>query len=377
MPGVQRRPDGVWARLPPWAAAPAVSMTGQGMIIHKATMTMDLGEHSIREGMFDIPGGIALHHGGALRDVRVAWRLAGPAGAPLVVALGGISGHRRIYGGDGEPAGWWQEVAGPGGGFPGARLRLLSFDYLGGSGETTGPASAGVQGAVARFPSVSTYDQAVVLLQLLDHLGIGVLDAIVGASYGGMVALAFAERHPQRVRRLLIVSAADRTDPMSTAWRSVQRQVIRLGESAGRGAEGLRLARALAQATYRSREEFAARFPGEATRGSTDEPFLFPVESYLLARGADYARRYAPGGFLCLSESIDLHRVEASRITVPVHAVAVLEDQLVPVADMRALVGRLADARLDEVSSHFGHDAFLKEGALLRPVFERLLEESP
>ena len=46
-------------------------------------------------------------------------------------------------------------------------------------------------------------------------------------------------------------------------------------------------------------------------------------------------------------------------------------------ADMRALVGRLADARLDEVSSHFGHDAFLKEGALLRPVFERLLEESP
>ncbi len=42
------------------------------------------------------------------------------------------------------------------------------------------------------FPSVGTYDQAEVLLRLLDHLGIPALHAIVGASYGGMVALAFA-----------------------------------------------------------------------------------------------------------------------------------------------------------------------------------------
>jgi homoserine O-acetyltransferase len=333
-------------------------------------------DYKAREGVDDIPGGIALHHGGVLPVLRVAWRLAGPVGAPLVVVLGGISGHRRVYGRDGEAAGWWQEVAGPGGGFPSADLQVLSFDYLGGSGETSGPAAAAGGAGGSWFPSVSTYDQAEVLRRLLDHLGIVALDAIVGASYGGMVALAFAERHPRRVRRLLIVSAADRTDPMSTAWRSVQRQVIRFGESVGRGADGLRLARALAQATYRSREEFAARFPGEATRGAVDAPFLFPVESYLLARGADYAARYAPGGFLCLSESIDLHRVDAARITVPVDAVAVREDQLVPVADMRALVERLPVARLDEFSSHYGHDAFLKEGALLRPVFERLLEES-
>jgi homoserine O-acetyltransferase len=336
---------------------------------------MELGDYSVREGTMDLPGDLALHHGGVLRAVRVAWRLVGPEGAPLVVTLGGISGHRRVYGRDGEPPGWWQAVAGDGGGFPSAQLRVLSFDWLGGSGETTGPVGAGSAASSPRFPSVSTYDQCVLLSRLLDHLGIDVLDAIVGASYGGMVALAFAERHPQRVRRLLIVSATDRSDPMSTAWRSVQRQVIRFGESVGRGADGLRLARALAQATYRSREEFAARFPDEPTRGSTEEPFLFPVESYLLARGADYAQRYAPGGFLCLSESIDLHRVDVSRIGVPVDAVAVREDQLVPVADMRALVAGLRQARLIEVSSHFGHDAFLKEGALLRPIFERLLEE--
>ena len=53
----------------------------------------------------------------------------------------------------------------------------------------------------AAFPSISSYDQAEVLLRLLDHLGISSLRAIAGGSYGGMVALAFGERYPERVSR--------------------------------------------------------------------------------------------------------------------------------------------------------------------------------
>jgi homoserine O-acetyltransferase len=336
---------------------------------------MNGGDWTMREGMFEVPGVFALRHGGELREVRVAWRLDGPVAAPLVVVLGGISGHRRVYGRAGEPAGWWQEIAGGSGGFPSDRLQVLSFDYLGGSGETTGPMGAPDAGSVG-FPSVDTSDQARLLALLLDHLGIASLSSFVGASYGGMVGLAFATLFPDRLRRLMVVSAADRTDPMSTAWRSVQRQVIRFGASVGRSAEGLRLARALAQATYRSREEFAGRFTGAASRDGVTHQFVFPVESYLLARGTDYADRFAPGGFLCLSESIDLHRVETSRIVVPVEAVAVRQDQLVPIADVRDMVQRLPDARLTEVSSPYGHDAFLKERSLLQPIFERLLEEN-
>ena len=336
---------------------------------------MNGGDWTVREGMFEVPGVFALRHGGELREVRVAWRLDGPVAAPLVVVLGGISGHRRVYGRAGEPAGWWQEIAGGSGGFPSDRLQVLSFDYLGGSGETTGPMGAPDAGSVG-FPSVDTSDQARLLALLLDHLGVASLSSFVGASYGGMVGLAFATLFPDRLRRLMVVSAADRTDPMSTAWRSVQRQVIRFGASVGRSAEGLRLARALAQATYRSREEFAGRFTGAASRDGVTHQFVFPVESYLLARGTDYADRFAPGGFLCLSESIDLHRVETSRIVVPVEAVAVRQDQLVPIADVRDMVQRLPDARLTEVSSPYGHDAFLKERNLLQPIFERLLEEN-
>ena len=324
----------------------------------------------VAEGVLRLPS-LALHHGGVLRDVQLAWRMTGPADAPCVVVMGGISGHRRVFGPPGEERGWWQEVAGEGGSFPSDRVRMLSFDYLGGSGATTGPRPDHVPGA---FPTVASHDQAALLALLLDHLGIDAVDAIVGASYGGMVALAFAQRHAARVRRLLVVSAADRTDPMSTAWRSMQREVLRFAISCGRGADGLRLARAMAMSTYRSRSEFAQRFDGEARRAAPDARFTFPVEEYLLARGDDYARRYFPGGFHVLSESIDLHRVDVTGITVPVDAVAVEEDQLVPVADVRAMVERLPRGRLHVMSSHYGHDTFLKESAKLRPFFEALLD---
>jgi len=95
---------------------------------------------------------------------------------------------------------------------------------------------------------------------------------------------------------------------------------------------------------------------------------VFAVEEYLQARGRDYAARYRPESFICLSESIDLHQVDAARIAVRTEVVAVREDQLVPIADMRALTARLPDAGLHEFSSLLGHDAFLKEADQLRGV---------
>ena len=38
---------------------------------------------SVTEGALEIAGECALHHGGSLRDVRLAWRLTGAADAPL------------------------------------------------------------------------------------------------------------------------------------------------------------------------------------------------------------------------------------------------------------------------------------------------------
>jgi homoserine O-acetyltransferase/O-succinyltransferase len=319
----------------------------------------------VREGILEVPGTVALHHGGRLDGMRLAWRLAGPAGAPVVCALGGISGTRFACLTPEARGGWWSEVVGPARALDTDRFRILGLDFLGGSGESTGP------GPGESFPTVSTYDQAEALLRVLNHLGIKALHAIVGGSYGGMTALAFGERYPERVSRLVVIGAADRAHPMATAWRTVQRRMVRFAVECGRPEEGLALARALAMSTYRSAEEFAARFAGPPSRQG--DHFEFPVEQYLAARGAEYAARYRPESFLCLSESIDLHRVDAERVFVPTAAVAVREDQLVPLADVRALTARLPQGELYEISSIYGHDAFLKENEQLKRVFKAAL----
>jgi homoserine O-acetyltransferase/O-succinyltransferase len=318
-----------------------------------------------RDGVLHVPGPTALYHGGKLEHLQIGWTLSGPAGgdsaaAPVVLALGGISASRRVFDAGSGRSGWWHEIVGPGKALDTTRVAVLGMDYIGGSEASTGP------DGITPFPSISSYDQADAALRLLDHLGIQKLGAIVGASYGGMVALAFGERYPDRVERLVVISAADVAHPMATAWRSVQRSIVRLGMDANQPGRGLELARALAMSTYRSPEEFAARFRS-APRFDSGRA-VFPVEEYLHARGREYAVRTRPESFLCLSESIDLHNVDATRVPVRTEVVAVREDQLVPLADMRALTARLPDAGLHEISSLMGHDAFLKEAEQLRAI---------
>lgn len=313
-----------------------------------------------REGVLQVDGPTTLHHGGTLDPLQIGYSLSGEPGQPVVLALGGISATRTVFVPDGSRDGWWHLVVGPGRALDTQRVALLGMDYIGGSGATTGP------GPDEDFPGISSYDQADAIARLLDHLKIERLAAIVGASYGGMVALAFGERYPTRVERLVVISAADTPHPMATAWRSVQRSIARLGLACGCPTQALELSRALAMSTYRSPEEFDARFR-KPPRMEGDRP-VFPVEEYLIARGKAYAARYRPESFICLSESIDLHQVDATRVKVRTEVVAVREDQLVPIADMRALTARLPNATLHEISSLLGHDAFLKEAEQLRAV---------
>ncbi len=317
--------------------------------------------------MHELPGGLDLHFGGRLDRVEVAYRLAGARGAPVVAVLGGISAGRNVFSLQPGSPGWWEDAIGPGRALDTDRYRVLGIDFLGGSHRSTGPDVGQV------FPSVSAFDQARLLVALLDQLGIDRLRASLGASYGGMVSLALAQAHPQRVEHVVVLSAAHRTHPMSTAWRSVQRAIVRYALGHGEGPRGLVLARALAMATYRSAREFEERFAGPAE--ATSEGFRFPVESYLLARGESYAAVYRPEAFVCLSESIDLHRVDPASIRVPTTLLGVQEDQLVPLADMRLLRDQHGgNCSLTEISSIYGHDAFLKETEVLRDLLARALD---
>ncbi len=296
--------------------------------------------------------------------VRLPYEVLGPASAPATVVLGGISAGRHLAPTITDPRrGWWPGVVGNGGALDPARRRLVGIDYLGGG--------TGTQ----LLRPVTTRDQARALAAVLDDLGIEAA-SLVGASYGGMVALAFAELFPARVARLAVLCAAHRTHPMATALRSLQRSAASLGADAGLAARGVAQARALAMTTYRSAAEFEQRFawapltPGEPG-GS---PARFPVEDYLDARGADFVRRFDPARFLALSESIDLHR--ASPAALPPHTLLVSFDTdfLVPpwlVAELAAESG--VAPRHVTIPSLYGHDAFLKEAARVSSLLESFL----
>src|SRR5689334_17174012 len=85
------------------------------------------GEVTVREGILEVPGEVTLHYGEKLSGLHIAWRLVGPANAPVVCALGGISANRRACLTDDPRQGWWSEVIGPSAPLDTNRFRVLSF----------------------------------------------------------------------------------------------------------------------------------------------------------------------------------------------------------------------------------------------------------
>ncbi len=296
-------------------------------------------------------------HGPCEVEVRYLW--CGAPDAPTLIVQGGISADRDVTasGVDGH-AGWWQSLVAEGAAIDLTRWRVLAIDWL-------VPAELGAD-------AISSDDQADALAALLQALHIAQAHAFIGSSYGAMVALAFAARHPRRVDRLVLLAGAHRPHPLSTAQRSVQRGIVRLGQASGHVDEALALARQLAITTYRGSAEFGRRFAGAAEQ--RDGRFHFPVEDYLEHQGQRFVQRFDADRFLALSESIDLHEVSPEQIPVPATLIGFPSDRLVPLADLCELQRRLRGAAtLEVVESPYGHDAFLKEPEQLAPLLREAL----
>lgn len=300
-------------------------------------------------------------HADAHCVARLRWSMQGPAGAPLLVVQGGISADRAVGATAGRNA-WWGDVVGAGLALDTRQLRVLSVDWLD-------------QADLVDARAVDSSDQADAIAGLLGALGVRRVHAFIGASYGAMVGLAFAARHPARLRHLVAISGAHRAHPLSTALRNLQREIVRLAAATGEARAGLDLARRLAMTTYRSEREFAERCRAEPV--FEQGRYRFAEEGWLAAVGARFAGCFDPARFLALSESIDLHRVDPSAVGVPTTLVGISSDRIVPLADLCELQrGCGAPATLHVLDSRYGHDAFLKEpvaiGALLRETLDAI-----
>ncbi len=305
----------------------------------------------VQRGSF--PLRLNLKHGGA-HDVVLRWQSLGVEEAPLLIVLGGISAHRQLAANalDGSE-GWWPQQVRRGGALDPFVHRLLSIDWIGADGNLDA--------------AIDPDDQAQALSALLAHLQVNYVHACIGASYGAMVGLHLAKRLGARLGHLVVLNAAHRPHPFASAWRAIQRRIVRLGADHEATHEAVALARQLAVLSYRTPNEFGSRFADKvAIDGGVAR---CAAEPYLDAQGERFANRFAGTAFLRLSESIDLHDIAPCEVPVPVTVFAARSDQIVPVEDSRALAVAVPLLhRYHEIDSVFGHDSFLKEDARVHEV---------
>ena len=247
-----------------------------------------------------LDGRFAMKHGHLISPTVAyeTWGTLAPAGDNAVMIFTGLSPSAHAASSEKDPsAGWWEDMIGSGKPLDTDRYFIVCVNSLGSCFGSTGAAS--IDPATQRpyrltFPVLTVEDIANSAAYVLDHLGIERLHTVVGASMGGMTALAFALSHASRCRRLVSISSAARALPHAIALRSLQREIIRKDplwqngqyDAANHGpVTGMRLARKLGMISYRSGEEWAERFGRERAPdfAEQDTPFGidFEVESYL------------------------------------------------------------------------------------------------
>ncbi|MFT5444430.1 MAG: homoserine O-acetyltransferase [Myxococcota bacterium] len=287
--------------------------------------------------------------------------------------------------------GWWEDFIGPGKSLDTDRFFVVCTNLLGGCYGSTGPSSTDPRtGApyAMDFPILTVRDMVRAQLLLVDHLGIDRLHASVGASLGGMQSVMLGALAPDRVGRIVSISAALRSHPQSIAMRFVQRQAVmadldwREGNYYGASFphRGLRVAREMGTITYRSGPEWLERF-GRARIDKDAVPTLtedFQVEQYLAYQGDKFCLQYDPNSYLYISKAMDLFDLtapeggahspedgasELERVMAPTLVIGVESDLLFPVWQQRELAKSLdgvgCDVTYVELDAPFGHDTFL------------------
>lgn len=354
-----------------------------------------------------LPGPFPMRNGGSLLEVDIAYESWGELSAArdnAVLVLTGLSpgAHARSSAIDPSP-GWWEEMIGPDQAVDTDRFHVVCVNSLGSCHGSTGPASVDPQTGKrygTRFPVLTIEDIAASAREALRTLGISRLRAVVGASMGGMTALAYAMLFPNEVGALVTLSAAARSTPFAIAIRSLQREAIRSdphwqgGEYApGEGPlTGMLLARKLGLITYRSAKEWRERFGRErvSARDPNAGPFgvEFEIEAYLEMRARRFASTFDPNCYLYLSRSMDLFDTAEhggtvlaglSRIKAPRALVVGVEtDFLFPLDQQEEIAAGLRKAGCEvhfaALSSIQGHDSFLVDMERFCPVVADFLE---
>ena len=315
--------------------------------------------------------------------------------------------------------GWWDNLVGPGKPLDTERFFVICVNNLGSCFGSTGPTERNPDPAAegraygADFPVVTVEDWVDAQVRLIERLGIARLAAVLGGSLGGMQALAWTLRYPQRVGHCIAVATAPNLSAQNIAFNEVARRAIITdpdfhgGHYLAAGVipkRGLRVARMLGHITYLSDDSMEARF-GRTVRTPSDDPAAphyayttqdieFQVESYLRYQGDKFSEYFDANTYLLITRALDyfdpahahggdLSAAFAAARNCRFLVVSFTTDWRFAPQRSREIVKALVDNRAAvsyaEIEAPHGHDAFLLEDpryhGVMRAYFERIAKE--
>jgi homoserine O-acetyltransferase len=360
-----------------------------------------------------LPGPLRLDGSGRLAPVEIAYETYGSLdqdGSNAILVCHALTGDQHVASTHpitGKP-GWWTRMIGAGKPIDPARHFIICANVLGSCLGSSGPGTVdpatGTPYAM-RFPVITIRDMVRAQAMLLDHLGVGTLAAVVGGSMGGMQVLQWAATYPDRVRSAVAIASTARHSAQNIAFHEVGRQAIMADPKWNGGdyyaagdspAAGLAVARMAAHITYLSEagltEKFGRRLQARPNNATGAKSFGFDadfqVESYLRHQGISFVDRFDANSYLYITRAMDYFDLAEEHGGLLAAAfqgskqtrfclVSFDTDWLYPTAESRAIVHALnaagAPVSFVELSSPFGHDAFLLDVPELNRVVDGFL----
>ncbi|WP_271008320.1 homoserine O-succinyltransferase MetX [Paucibacter sp. B51] len=357
---------------------------------------------------------LRLRSGAELRDYEMVYETYGTLNAErnnAVLVCHALNASHHVagtYEGQDKSEGWWDNLIGPGKPLDTDKFFVIGINNLGSCFGSTGPmhinpATGKVYGA--DFPVVTVQDWVDAQARVLDALGVQQLAAVLGGSLGGMQALDWSLRYPERMRHCIAIATAPALSAQNIAFNEVARRAIITdpdfhgGHFYAHGVvpkRGLRVARMIGHITYLSDDAMEQKFGRElraAELGYSTQDIEFQIESYLRHQGDKFSDYFDANTYLLITRALDYfdpareHGGNLSRAFASARCKYLLAsfttDWRFSPARSREIVKALLDNKRDvsyaEIDAPHGHDAFLLEDpryhGVLRAYFQRIAGE--
>jgi homoserine O-acetyltransferase len=355
---------------------------------------------------------LPLRSGASLRDYTLVYETYGTLNADrsnAVLVCHALNASHHLageYAGEARSEGWWDNLIGPGKPLDTTRFFVIGINNPGSCFGSTGPMHLNPDTGKpygADFPVVTVEDWVDAQARLVERLGITRLAAVLGGSLGGMQALAWTLRYPERLDHCVAVATAPNLSAQNIAFNEVARRAIVTdpefhgGHFYAHGViprRGLRVARMIGHITYLSDDSMEAKFGRElraAELGYSTQDIEFQIESYLRHQGEKFSEYFDANTYLLITRALDYFDPARSFGGDLSKAFAVARDKQFLVvsfttdwrfspARSREIVKALVDNRVQlsyaEIDAPHGHDAFLLEDpryhGVMRAYFDRI-----